>query len=71
MQKVIQNDFFLTYQQKFTSKIEANFPKLKLCNEELDLDYQTQVLAVFSSNIEGNSIDLNSYFNLKLAQEKF
>lgn len=71
MQKLILNDFLQNYQQKFSSKVEASFSKLKLANKKLHLDYQTQVSAVFSSNIEGNSIDLNSYFNLKLAQEKF
>ncbi|KAA3598422.1 MAG: Fic family protein [Calditrichaeota bacterium] len=71
MQNLILDSFLKTYKQKFTSKIETDFPKLKLGNERLDLDYQTQVSAVFSSNIEGNSIDLNSYFNLKLAEEKF
>ncbi len=71
MQKLISNDFFPSYKQKFTFKIEVNFPKLKLKNDKLDLGYQTQVSAILSSNIEGNSIDLNSYFNLKLAQEIF
>jgi Fic family protein len=32
---------------------------------ELDFDYLMQVSSVFSSKIEGNSLDLNSYFNTK------
>jgi Fic family protein len=37
----------------------------------LDLGYQTQASAVYSSNIEGNTIDLNSFMNFKLSNEKF
>ena len=34
-------------------------------------DYLTKASAVYSSNIEGNSIDLNSYMNYELSKEKF
>lgn len=34
-------------------------------------DYMTKASAVYSSNIEGNSIDLNSYMNYELNKEKF
>ncbi|MBC7901763.1 MAG: Fic family protein [Saprospiraceae bacterium] len=36
-----------------------------------DLNYQTQASAVYSSNIEGNSIDLNSFMNSRIANVKF
>lgn len=36
-----------------------------------DLNYQTQASAVYSSNIEGNSIDLNSFMNSRMANVKF
>lgn len=36
----------------------------------IDLGYRIQASAVFSSNIEGNSIDLNSYMNSQLAKRK-
>jgi len=36
-----------------------------------DFGYTTLVSAVYSSNIEGNSIDLNSFMNYKLSKEKF
>jgi Fic family protein len=35
-----------------------------------DLNYQTQASAVYSSNIEGNTIDLNSFMNYKQFQKK-
>ena len=34
-------------------------------------DYLTKSSAVYSSNIEGNSIDLNSYMNYELNKDKF
>jgi len=34
-------------------------------------EYLTKASAVYSSNIEGNSIDLNSYMNYELNKEKF
>ncbi len=34
-------------------------------------DYLTKASAVYSSNIEGNSIDLNSFMNYELNKEKF
>jgi Fic family protein len=39
--------------------------------KDLELGYQTQASAVYSSNIEGNTIDLNSFMNFKLSNEKF
>ena len=33
-------------------------------------DYLTKASAVYSSNIEGNSIDLNSFMNYELSKEK-
>jgi Fic family protein len=37
----------------------------------LEPGYQTQASAVYSSNIEGNTIDLNSFMNFKLSNNKF
>jgi len=34
-------------------------------------EYLTKASAVYSSNIEGNSIDLNSFMNYELSKEKF
>lgn len=34
-------------------------------------DYLTKASAVYSANIEGNSVDLNSYMNYELSKEKF
>lgn len=36
-----------------------------------DFEYLTKSSAVYSSNIEGNSIDLNSYMNFEMNRDKF
>lgn len=39
--------------------------------ENTDLGYQTQASAVYSSNIEGNSVNLNSFMNYQLSKDTF
>ncbi len=43
----------------------------KFKESSIDLKYRIKISAVFSSNIEGNSIDINSYMNSIAAKEKF
>ncbi|MDH4461286.1 MAG: Fic family protein [Flectobacillus sp.] len=45
--------------------IQTLFALTNLQDNQLDLGYQTQASAVYSSNIEGNSLNLNSFMNLK------
>jgi len=40
-------------------------------NKVFDFEYQIQTSSVYSSNIEGNTIDLNSFMNYKLSKKKF
>ena len=51
-----------------------NIPKLSssydFSNQNGDLNYLTKTSAVFSSNIEGNSLNINSYMNYKLNKNK-
>ena len=58
--------YFAEYERQTNKNIDnliINYPRDK---NEFDLGYRTQASAVFSSNIEGNTIDLNSYMNIKL-----
>jgi len=38
-------------------------------SQELDLGYNLKASSVYSSNIEGNSLNLNSYMNLKMLND--
>jgi Fic family protein len=58
-----------TFYSEFKSHLPANSAEMvksfDLASKEFDLGYRIQASAVFSSNIEGNTLDLNSYMNLK------
>jgi len=58
------------YLQQYKSNINFDlqhaFDKLKNGNE-LDFEYLIEASAVYSSNIEGNSMDLNSFMNSKIS----
>ncbi len=63
-----------TYLDHFNILVGNKIPQLveqfDFSRNNTDLDYQTQVSAVFSSNIEGNSIDVNSFMNHRLSKAK-
>ncbi len=63
-----------TYFVEYNSLIGKDIPKLvrefNFSEQNGNLEYRTQVSAVYSSNIEGNSIDLNSFMNFKLSNQK-
>lgn len=57
------------YREKFSVTLEAwlsGFGKAPV-----DLQFSFETSSVFSSNIEGNTVDLNSYMNQKLIKTKF
>ncbi len=62
------------YLAEYTAKIGKDIPKLiqdyNFSENSTDFDYLTKASAVYSSNIEGNSINLNSYMNYELSKNK-
>lgn len=63
------------YLDKYINGIGKEIPSL-VANYDFSenkggFEYLTKASAVFSSNIEGNSIDLNSYMNYELNKDKF
>ena len=69
--RIIDNKYFNQYNDFVGNQIEKLIESFDFIEKNTDLGYKTQASAVYSSNIEGNSIDLNSYMNYKLSQEKF
>ena len=69
--KITDKTYFDAYRQRLGQQIEAWFKAFDFSEAAGDLGYRTAASAVYSSNIEGNTIDLNTFMNLKLAQEKF
>lgn len=66
--QLLSNTYFSKYKenrQNFSAKI-ADFTAN---SKDLDFDYLTESSSVFSSNIEWNSLNLNSFMNLKMEKK--
>lgn len=63
--------YYDEYSKSLGMDLESIINELKTNSSEFDLGYRIQASAVFSSNIEGNSIDLNSYMNSLMSKRKF
>ena len=61
--------------EAYKAAIDCDIYKLIAENDRLQngiqLDFRVKTSAVYSANIEGNSIDLNSYLNSEIAKESF
>lgn len=69
--RVTDLTYFDTYKKQLQTDLVVLFHQLEKLDARLDLGYLTQASAVFSSNIEGNSIDLNAFMNSMMAKENF
>ncbi len=73
--RIKNKTYFKNYQNQLGFSrglgIESVFNSIDFKDKKFDLSYEIQVSAVFSSNIEGNSIDLNSFMNMKLSNQIF
>ena len=69
--QITDKKYFDQYYEQIGHRIQNLISKFDFSDHSIDLDYSTQASTVYSSNIEGNSIDLNSYMNYQLSKEKF
>ena len=69
--RIIERKYLPEYLQTIGNKIPEFIEKIDFSENYGDFDYLTKASAVYSSNIEGNSIDLNSFMNYELNKEKF
>ena len=65
--KLSDRPCFEVYQKELGTKLDSHVSGFE--SQELDLGYNLKASSVYSSNIEGNSLNLNSYMNLKLRKE--
>ena len=68
--KLSDKTYFDQFQKLIGKDIGDFIQRFDFKGRNIDLGYQTQASAVYSSNIEGNSIDLNSFMNYKLLEDK-
>ena len=59
---------FKKFSQAIDCDLEDCFAKLE-SKKDIDFEYMFEASAVFSSNIEGNTMDLNSFMNLKTSKD--
>ena len=69
--EITNKKYFSEYTNRIGHEIELLISNFDFSDEHVDVAYSTQASAVYSSNIEGNSVDLNSFMNYKLSPEKF
>lgn len=69
--RITERKYLDPYIEKIGHQISKLIQKYDFSEGNGKFDYLTKSSAVFSSNIEGNSIDLNSYMNYELNKDKF
>ncbi|MBN2485223.1 MAG: Fic family protein [Bacteroidales bacterium] len=69
--KVTERKYLEQYSKLIGNQILDLIKKFDFSDSKGGFEYLTKASAVYSSNIEGNSIDLNSYMNYELSKEKF
>ncbi len=69
--KITDRKYLGTYIQSIGQEIRALIQNFDFSENKDRFNYLTKSSAVYSSNIEGNSINLNSYMNYELNKDKF
>ena len=69
--KITDKKYLDEYTAQIGKEISEWIKNFNFSGNALNFDYLTKASAVYSSNIEGNSIDLNSFMNYQLNKDKF
>ena len=69
--RVTDKKYYEDYFYQVGKEIPQLIKKYDFTIKNGDLSYLTKSSAVYSSNIEGNAIDLNSFMNYELSKSKF
>ena len=68
--KLQDKTYFEPFNQVIGNKISTYVNAFDFSDSNSTLSYQTQASAVYSANMEGNSIDVNLYMNYKFLKAK-
>jgi Fic family protein len=69
--RITERKYLDTYIKSIGNEIPKLIKDFDFSENRGGFEYLTKASAVYSSNIEGNSIDLNSYMNYELNRDKF
>jgi len=69
--RITERKYLGNYMNSIGKDIPGLIRHFDFSESRADFDYLTKASAVYSSNIEGNSIDLNSFMNYEMNKDKF
>ncbi len=69
--RITEKKYLATFTDLCGEQIQDLFEKNAFRQQEIQLDFRIKTSAVYSANIEGNSIDINSFLNSEVADESF
>jgi Fic family protein len=69
--RIIERKYIDTYTESIGNEITNLIKNFDFSENRGGFEYLTKSSAVYSSNIEGNSIDLNSFMNYEMNKDKF
>ncbi len=69
--RINSKKYFDTYKNGIGHELPDLIEAFDFTDSRGDFNYLTKVSAVYSSNIEGNSVDLNSFMNYEMNRQKF
>lgn len=69
--RITDRKYLNDYQNTNGNQIPKLIEEFDYSDSRGSFDFLTKSSAIYSSNIEGNSIDLNSYMNYELNKDKF
>ena len=68
--EILTEAYLSGYKKKYGKKLTGYFKKFDKGSDSNNFEYYLESSAVYSSNIEGNTIDLNSFMNSKFLRIK-
>jgi len=71
LMRITENKYLDTYKKLIGNEVPKLIEDFDFSENRGGFEYLTKSSAVYSSNIEGNSIDLNSYMNYEMNKDKF
>ncbi len=69
--RITDTKYLTDYQRTLGFDIQALFDSIDFSEKTINLAYRLKASAVFSSNIEGNTIDINSFMNSLIGNQSF
>lgn len=69
--KIGEKKYYNTYYEEIGKDVDSLIESYDFSSKRNNFEYLVKASAVYSSNIEGNSIDLNSFMNYELSKKKF